>query len=282
MSALAELCIRRGGVLTREELSNFEFGSHRERLIDQSRGIRNPRGMIATLSIVSSSDGPYRDRDTDDGFLRYDYRVGSDQGDNRKLREAVRLGLPLILLRKIAKGQYLPVFPVYAVVDDRPNRQFLVALDESLKLFGDVRHLSPDQRRYAERISRTRLHQPEFRGRVLLAYDRTCTVCALHHAELLDAAHIVPDGELLGEPVVNNGLSLCKIHHAAYDANIIGIDPESRVHVNEAILREQDGPMLRHGIQAMHGRLLASPSLSSDRPDPERLAIRFGRFRSAS
>jgi hypothetical protein len=35
--------------------------------------------------------------------------------------------------------------------------------------------------------------------------------------ELLDAAHILPDGHPKGEPVVPNGLALCKLHHAAFD-----------------------------------------------------------------
>ncbi|MBN2352090.1 MAG: HNH endonuclease, partial [Spirochaetales bacterium] len=58
------------------------------------------------------------------------------------------------------------------------------------------------------------------------AYSRSCTVCRLKHPELLDAAHIIPDAEESGEPVIPNGLALCKIHHSAYDKNIIGITPD--------------------------------------------------------
>lgn len=278
MSALADTCNRNGGVMTRAELTAFTFGEHTVRLIDESRGIRNPKNMLATLAVVSSSDGPYSDTETDDGFLHYDYRAGSEDGDNRKLREAVRLGLPLILLRKLKKGLYLPIFPVYALRDDRERRQFLLALDASLRLIPDLESLTADQRRYAQQVTRVRLHQAEFRSQVLLAYDRSCSICGLRHAELLDAAHIVPDGEPLGQPIVRNGLSLCKIHHAAYDTNILGIDPAHRVHVNERVLQERDGPMLRHGIQEMHGRLLALPERSRDHPDPARLELRFERF----
>jgi hypothetical protein len=46
---------------------------------------------------------------------------------------------------------------------------------------------------------------------------------------LLDAAHIVADkDERLGQPVVPNGILLSKIHHAAFDAHLIGIDPDYR------------------------------------------------------
>jgi putative restriction endonuclease len=31
--------------------------------------------------------------------------------------------------------------------------------------------------------------------------------------------------EQFGQPIVSNGLPLTKIHHAAFDAHLIGIDP---------------------------------------------------------
>ena len=51
-----------------------------------------------------------------------------------------------------------------------------------------------------------RLHQATFRERVLHAYRTSCAICRLRHRELLDAAHILPDGHPRGEPVVPNGL----------------------------------------------------------------------------
>ena len=42
-----------------------------------------------------------------------------------------------------------------------------------------------------------------------------CALCRLRHQELLDAAHITPDSEAEGEPLVSNGVVLCKLHHAA-------------------------------------------------------------------
>jgi putative restriction endonuclease len=97
-----------------------------------------------------------------------------------------------------------------------------------------------------------RLHQGEFRIRVLSAYKEQCAFCRLRHQQLLDAAHIIPDGEDGGEPIVPNGLSLCKIHHAAFDNNIVGLNPDYKIIVREDILEEIDGPMLKYGIQEMH------------------------------
>src|ERR1700726_1646032 len=47
-----------------------------------------------------------------------------------------------------------------------------------------------------------------------------------------------------GEPVVPNGIRLSKIHHAAFDTHLIGIDPDYRVHVSEGLLGQNDGRML--------------------------------------
>ena len=278
METLAERARRNGGVVTRDELSSMPVDGRELRLIDQSRGIWNPAWLDATLTIVSSPDGPYNDTEAEGGLLRYDYRVGTAQGDNRKLRAAMELGAPLILLRKIAVKIYVPILPVYVISDDSVNHQFIVALDESLRFLGDPLHPSADERRYASRVVRARLHQPEFRAKVIRAYSTRCAVCTLRHAELLDAAHIVRDSHDWGLPVVPNGLSMCKIHHAAYDQNLIGITPDHSVRVNRELLEETDGPMLEHGLQAMHGRGLLLPTHPADTPDRDRLAARYEEF----
>jgi putative restriction endonuclease len=273
---------RSGGVVTRTELEAFTYQGEQIKLIDQSRGIRNPRQLMATVSILSSPEGPYDDVETADGLLRYAYRSGDPEGsDNRKLRTAHELGLPLILLRGIAPGVFVPIFPVY-VVADRPNERYVeIAVDESLRLMSSA-PMSDPQQAYVERLTKLRLHQPVFRARVLRAYATTCAMCRLRHAELLDAAHIIPDGHPRGLPVVPNGLALCKIHHAAYDQNIVGVRPDLVVEVRRDVLDEIDGPMLRHGLQEMAGTTLLVPRSAANRPDRAGLEERYGLFRASA
>jgi putative restriction endonuclease len=264
-------------------LDAFDLGGGEvRRLRDTSRGIWNPKDLAGTLTVVSSPDGPYDDTAIEGGYFRYDYRAGSDHGDNAKLRAAAELGLPLILLRKIDRGVYVPIFPVYVVKDDRERRQFVITLDESLRFLPDPVNMTPAQKRYAERVTRQRLHQPEFRARVLRAYAKRCTVCLLRHADLLDAAHIIGDRDDGGDPVITNGLSLCKIHHAAYDRQLLGISSDYVVAINHELMDEIDGPMLRHGLQEMNGRRLELPGRRADWPDRDRLAARFDAFSAAS
>ena len=126
-----------------------------------------------------------------------------------------------------------------------------------------------------------RLHQSQFRRVVLRAYRDRCAICRLGHLDLLDAAHILEERHPLGEPVVSNGLGLCKIHHSAFDSRILGIDPEARVHIRSDILEEVDGPMLKHGLQEVHGTKLKLPNSTDDRPNRDFLAERFEAFRAA-
>ena len=117
---------------------------------------------------------------------------------------------------------------------------------------------------------------------VMRAYETQCAVCSLRHSQLLDAAHIVPDTEEGGIAAVRNGLALCKIHHAAYDAGILGISPDYRVAIREDVLVEVDGPLFEHGIKGLHGlSLMVTPRRRVDRPDPALLDQRFARFLSA-
>jgi putative restriction endonuclease len=268
--------------VTRKQLWDFTIDGVAHRLVDWSRGIRNPADFNGTLSIMTSPDGPYADEELSDTLFAYAYRKGSDEGDNTKLRAAYTLKLPIILLRKIRNAVFVPVFPVSVVDDDKEHRRFLIALDEKIASVANPRHLQPLEREYAERVTKQRLHQPVFRARVLMAYEYQCAVCNLSYSRLLDAAHIIADGTPTGTPTVDNGLSLCKLHHAAYDANYLGVSPDRRVHIRSDLRKAEGGPMLLHGLQEMHGRELWAPSKAAQRPSPERLAVRYDEFKNAS
>lgn len=282
LSALERRLVQTGGVLTRDELSAFPVDGSPRRLIDTSRGIWNPTWLEATLSILSSPDGPYSDEVLGGGLVRYAYRSGGVGGDNTKLRRAVARGLPVIYLRKIEPGVFV-VFPrAYVVRDDVPNERFLIAVHETLRLAGPDEPTTDIERRYVTREIQQRLHQPIFRARVLHAYETRCAVCKLRHGELLDAAHILPDRDERGVAAVQNGLSLCKIHHSAYDENLLGITPDATVEIRGDLLDEQDGPMLQHGLKAMHRTPILLPRRKVDRPDRNALALRYELFRRSA
>lgn len=276
IAAVLDRASRNGGFVTRDELTSMPLATGSQRVIDRTRGIWNPREMDATLSVLSSPDGPYADREVAGGLFRYAYQDGSINGVNAKLRRAHELQKPIILLRKVRNGIFVPIAPVYVVEDLVEKREFLLALDESVRFLAEER--SPLERRYVEQLVKRRLHQAEFRGRVIAAYSTRCAICRLRHGELLDAAHIIADRDEDGLPDVSNGLSLCKIHHAAFDGYLIGISPDCQVRVDRQLLEEIDGPMLQYGLQGMHGVRLTLPEQRRDRPDADRLEQRYAEF----
>jgi putative restriction endonuclease len=83
----------------------------------------------------------------------------------------------------------------------------------------------------------------------------------------------------LGQPVVSNGLPLTKIHHAAFDAHLIGVDADYRIHVSDRLLEIHDGPFLELSLKGIAGTLIQMPRRSEDRPDRDRLAVRFEQFK---
>lgn len=273
------------GAVRSADINSFSFEGRRVPLVVQS-GIWKPAHLDAALTIRTtytppSQPPPYEDDLGDDGLVRYKYR-GTDpqQSDNRALRAALSAGLPLAYFVGLDRGVYLPQYPVWLVGEDVARREFAVAVDEGQRLVPPGALAGP-QREYVARLTRLRLHQPVFRARVLRAYAETCAMCRLRHAELLDAAHIIPDGRPLGTPVVPNGLALCKLHHTAYDRNILGVRPDLVVEVQQRIRDEIDGPMLRHGLQEMAGVRLTIPRSRDAQPDHARLDERYAEFRLA-
>jgi putative restriction endonuclease len=278
----------------------FRFDDRRVSFGSFFSGIFRPSQLHgpAALALVTAPPktgrpAPYEDT-YDDSTGQFTYRFrdpGSDSpravlqaaADNHKLTEAHRLGLPVVYFRGIAPGQYQAFAPVFVMAVDHDTRT--AALEVGLPLADTTpAGLLSDEatRRYATREAAYRLHQQRFRHAVLRAYRTRCTICSLKESSLLQAAHIVEDRAPLGGATVINGLALCAIHHLAYDRNLLGIDHDGVVHIHERLLHEIDGPMLKSGLQDFHGAHMLGPRRPEDRPDRERLALRFEAFRGAA
>jgi putative restriction endonuclease len=268
----------------------FQFEGETVHVVSQ-QGIFKPRQLELPLSLRTAPDGPYDDKWAPDGSIRYAYR-GTDptHRENVAMRRLMNGRVPVIYLFGIVPGRYVPAWPAYIVEDHPAKLQVSVQVDamDQIRLLdgssGGEGALSTaegdDARRtYVTAQVRRRVHQRTFRERVLAAYKSQCALCRFRHEELLDAAHITPDSVDDGEPVVSNGLALCKLHHAAFDRHFLGIRPDFRVEVRPDLLRESDGPTLLHGIQGMHDKRILLPRRKEAQPDPERLYRRFLEFR---
>ena len=269
----------------------FDFEGRKVPLVSV-QGIFKPAILDLPLTIrtappVDEKPPPYEDEFSDEGLISYKYRGDNPQHrDNLGLRKVWENNLPLVYLFGLLPGKYLAVWPVFIAGDDPDGLTFTVAVDTGDALLGRVAEdgagIIEDEgtgarRRYVTTTVKKRLHQHSFRERVLRAYREQCSVCRLRHAELLDAAHIVPDTEG-GMATVNNGLALCKLHHAAFDRYILGVRPDLVVEIRSDILEEVDGPMLQHGLKLLHGGRIRGPRRDDFRPATGFLEQRYEKF----
>lgn len=280
------------GDLTSKDLrAGFQFDGQRIPLINPQRGIFKPTQMRYLLSIRTVYPRPgarvwYDDqrdvhRQIYEGDEAVDYAFmgqNADAAENRWLREAMQNAIPFIYFLGTAPGLYRALIPSFVLGWDAASLKARIAFSAEEEAV-----LKPPEtaveRRYALRQVKQRLHQASFREAVITAYQGRCAVSGLKEPILLDAAHIIADrDERLGHPVVQNGIPLAKTHHAAFDANLIGIDPDFKIHVSKRILEQTDGPTLE-AMKKLHNNLIYLPSRDRDRPDRDRLAERFDQFR---
>jgi putative restriction endonuclease len=296
MQQLEQLRRQGSGLVRADQLDEgFVFEGERIPLWNARRGIWRPRQLgelgaaltIFTAPRVEGRKPAYDDEVAADDRGTFGYRYeGTDPTTwtNVALRRAMELNRPLIYLYGVTKGTYEAIFPFYLTSEDSARLTFYGQADApfSVKEPGLESPASAAPRREYQTVAvKRRLHQHRFRELVLGAYGSRCTICQLRHTLLLDAAHIIPDHDDRGLPEVPNGLALCKIHHTAFDAHIIGIAPDLKVHVREDILAEIDGPMLEHGLKRMHGTKIHVPGAEELRPNPDYLVERFDLFRAA-
>jgi putative restriction endonuclease len=279
--------------LTASQLSpGFDFGGMRIPLINPQRGIFKPRQMRYLLSIKTVYPRPggkvwYDDqrevhRQIFESAETVEYAfMGTDPNaaDNRWLREASEQKIPTIYFLGIAPGRYKAMLPTFIVEWDPKSLKVRLAFGSP-----DEISLVPPQnsleRRYALRTVKQRLHQASFREAVITAYGGRCALSRLPEPMLLDAAHIISDAnEMSGQPIIQNGIPLSKIHHAAFDAHLIGIDADYRLHISDRLLGLNDGPILE-ALKQLNGQPIHLPARKIDYPDRDRLAARFEKYKA--
>ncbi len=255
------------------------------------RGIHRPRQMKGgALSIKTTVPKPGREARYDDqiasgvGHFVYKFQGDSPRArDNLWLRDAHRLQAPLIYFYGIDPGLYRPLWPVFITGWDPANLQCCVSVDESLVQDpGEDLDVVTLRRKYQTVEAKKRLHQDGFRALVLRAYYTRCAICNLPRAELLEAAHILPDRDERGRPEVPNGLSLCRLHHGVYDRNLLGIRPDLVVEIAPKLMKEHDGPVLEQAIKGFDKKKVQVPRRRVLRPREDYLDERYELFRKAS
>ena len=258
-------------VLSLEDIQDFDGGFA---LVHPAVDLWQPAGFACLLSIREE-----RDVTPDEVVIEGRRITPASTVGGESLTVAKERHLPLLVFQSVGGGFYMPLYPLYVASKDEDG--FILSPDETFGRLPETTDsdLEVALKRYAVAETKRRLHQPLFRANILRAYTRRCAVCALKHVSLLDAAHIIPDSNELGVPAVRNGMAMCKLHHSAYDANLLAITPDRKIEIAPRIMSESNGPTLKYGLQGRHGEaLMVLPAHPSEWPDPESLLQRYEQF----
>ena len=295
-AAVERLSIEGGGRIPWGEIDEgFEYEGERIGLASRAGGIFKPRQMSAALSIKTTMPRAgrptwYRDQgagiDNNTGLLPYDLVRDQRHWTNRALRRAFERRVPLIYFRAVESARYEAIWPVWIEdFGDEARRVLLAAADTERKEVSSVEaaeRVEPTmvrERSYTWGTRKHRNHQAWFSSQTRSAYGYRCAFSGLALGKLLVGAHIKADEE--GGPAsVSNGICMSTLHHAAFDAHLIGVDPKLRIHVSRSVIVADDGPLLA-SLQGLEGRSLQVPENPLARPDPVYLGWKFSRFEDA-
>ena len=268
----------------------FEYRGERLHFLSPfGEGVWKPAELsTGALSVRSTIASRYDDERVSEDRAWYDYSPHASRND--WLRESMEQRLPVLYFLQVKPKpgvEYLVFAPVEVIADDPDRERFLLDLNPSGLYEGpEVEEVEPVpgrlhrvfERRYGVSEIRTRLFQAHFRREVLGAYGRRCSICSLRESPLLDGAHLVPDREEIGEPRVENGLSLCSLHHRAFDRDLIGVTPELRIHVfRDRLEAPEEKPT--QVITRHHDQELRVPKDESAQPDRALVAHRWKQAR---
>ena len=297
-SALEQLCVGYAGKIPWRAIeTGFEFQGRKIHFASRAIGIFKPRQMSGALSIRTvmpraGRETWYRDQqaglDASTGLRPYDLaKGGMNNVSNRHLRRAFERRAPLIYFRATEPAMYEAIWPVWVEDFDLEEERVLLAAQDTLQ--GSVSSVRATtlldqnlvvERSYSMRWARHRNHQAWFSSRTKSAYGYRCAFSGLPLQDLLVGAHILPDRE--GGPAsVTNGICMSTLHHTAFDAHFIGVDPDLRIHIVRRVTERGDGPLLE-SIKALQGTTLRVPQDSRAHPNPEYLERRFLQFRMAA
>jgi putative restriction endonuclease len=85
--------------------------------------------------------------------------------------------------------------------------------------------------------------------------------------ELIDAAHIIPVAASTSTDETKNGIALCKLHHTAFDRNLISFDERYKIEVSDSEVSRLTASNLVGGLKEFKQKLRTAIILPADRRD---------------
>jgi putative restriction endonuclease len=206
--------------------------------VDKARtGSISPDHHGITMGILHTGRH-YPDDLSDEGMIYHYPETGRPPGRDRAEVDATKaaseLGLPVFVVLPGTTSTRRRVQLGWVAAWDDSSKQFLILFGEQQpreqEMLSDQQPFALSDRDGHARFGRVKLRaaQQQFRFNVLKNYGCKCAVCAISHPQLIQAAH-VRGKRFSGSDDWRNGLPLCPTHHAAFDAHLFTVDPETHI-----------------------------------------------------
>lgn len=193
------------------------------------------------------------------------YGISFQRKENREIVAAFD---PFFLMNYVQNQQNIHEFG-----DTEPNFNILTEASRGHQIPREDIENFPEERQRIIRQMTLAHRDVSFRRRVLTAYESRCAICEIQ-LNLVVAAHIIPVKLPGSTDSTSNGITLCFLHHEAYDRALLGIDPHYKVLLNELMMHDLNLKRLGGGSESfiqVIGRQIFLPRRQSDRPKPEYL-----------
>ena len=287
---------RANGGLTGVQLdTGFQFDGEYVPLVRRGAGIGKVAAMPHLLSLRTAwlkSGSIYDDQafaheqiSLSDAEITYDFaRGGPDHEANRHLYNAWELELPIIYFLAIAQGFYHAFMPVW-IVDWRPDDGEYGQVRLAFGLPDGERPVEAAERRAGLAVAQRGLRRAHFGEQVVHAYRQRCAISGegggKTAADRRRARRLLGVLDLNGSRVESrspsDGVLLTKLHRAAFEANLIGIDADYRVRASQRLLADVDDP-LTAALRDLDGVRIQVPNRPEHHPDRDLLDARFREF----
>lgn len=177
------------------------------------------------------------------------------------------------LLKYGVAGGFTP--EIFELLQSHPNLVSEVAIEVLSQhfppsVFGDILDSVGLDIQFEQALRRRR--DPEFRERILMAYEYRCAICGYNlrmgsQHVALEAAHI--KWHVAGGPdTETNGLALCSMHHKLFDLGAFAVSDDLLLHVSQ---KANGTTGLSEWLMLFHGRPLRKAQSERWRPSIEYL-----------
>lgn len=194
--------------------------------------------------------------------LRFAYQNGIATGlkDNNEIAIAIR---PDFLVEYV-----LNIDSLHSIGESTTDYEILEEVTSHPEQINDLtlENIS-EERKIAVSSVRMKIRDNSFKSRVLTSYSNTCAFCGIQ-LKLIDAAHIIPVQHDSSDETCNV-ISLCALHHRAYDRNLVTFNRDYQILINDKQVKKLTEIGLDGGYKNFAKNLRAVitlPPTITDRP----------------